>query len=76
LICDISEILGRSDVDWKYVLNEADDLGLKRMLAVGVLLAEDPLEVPVPEELVHGLKFHRTARALAAQVRRRPFRGT
>jgi Uncharacterised nucleotidyltransferase len=70
LICDIAEILRRSDVDWKYVLSEADDLGLKRMLAVAVLLAEDQLEVPVPAELVHGLKFDRTARALAAQVRR------
>lgn len=70
LICDIAEILGRADLDWKYVLREADDLGLKRMLAVGTLLAEDPLEVVVPAELAHGLKIDRMARELAGQVHR------
>lgn len=73
LICDIAEILGHADLDWGYVLREADDLGLKRILAVGVLLAEDPLEVVVPAELAQGLKIDRTARALAAQVRRSLF---
>jgi hypothetical protein len=70
LICDIAEILGQPDLDWQYVLREADDLGLRRMLAVGALLAEDPLEVVVPAELAQGLKIDRTARALAAEVRR------
>jgi hypothetical protein len=70
LICDIAEILGRSDVDWKYVLREAHDLGLQRMLAVGTLLAEELLDAAVPPELAQGLQFDRAARALAAQVRR------
>jgi Uncharacterised nucleotidyltransferase len=70
LICDIAEILGHADLDWRYVLREADDLGLKRMLAVGALLAEDPLGVVVPAGLTQGLKIDRTARALAAQVHR------
>ena len=72
-ICDIAEILGRGDLDWRYVLREAGDLGLKRMLAVGALLAEDPLEVVVPTEFLQGLKIDRTARSLAAQVRRSLF---
>jgi Uncharacterised nucleotidyltransferase len=70
LIGDIAEILGHTDLDWTYVVREADDLGLRRILAVGALLAEDPLEVVVPAELVQGLKIDRMARALAAQVRR------
>jgi hypothetical protein len=70
LICDIAEILGQPGLDWGYVLAEADDLGLKRMLAVGVLLAEDPLGVAVPAELAEGLKIDRTARALTEEVRR------
>jgi hypothetical protein len=69
LICDIAEILGHNNIDWSYVVREADDLGLKRMLSVGVLLAEDPLESVVPTELARGLQIDRTARALAAQVR-------
>src|SRR5208283_3141387 len=54
LICDIAEILGHCDLDWRYVLREADDQGLKRMLAVGALLAEDSLEVVIPAELARG----------------------
>jgi hypothetical protein len=73
LICDIAEILGQPDLDWRYVLREAHDLGLKRMLAVGILLAEDPLEVVIPAELAQGLKIDRTARVLAAQIRRSLF---
>jgi putative nucleotidyltransferase-like protein len=73
LICDIAEILGQTGLDWQYVLREADDLGLKRMLAVGVLLAEDPLGVEAPRALAQGLKIDRVARALAGEVRRSLF---
>lgn len=73
LVCDIAEILGRGDVDWRYVLREANDLGLKRMLAVGTLLAEDLFEVVIPPGLAQGLQIDRTARVLAAQVRRSLF---
>jgi putative nucleotidyltransferase-like protein len=73
LICDFAEIVGQPGLDWQYVLREADDLGLKRMLAVGILLAEDPLEAVAPAELVQALKTDRAAQALAAQVRRSLF---
>src|SRR5208283_4977577 len=73
LICDIAEILAHCDLDWRYVLREADDQGLKRMLAVGALLAEDSLEVVIPAELARGLEIDRTTRALAAQVGRSLF---
>jgi hypothetical protein len=69
LICDIAEILRSPDLDWKYVLREAEDLGLRRMLAVGILLAEDPLGVVAPARLTQGLKIGRTARVLAAECR-------
>jgi Uncharacterised nucleotidyltransferase len=70
LICDIAEILGQTDLDWQYVLAEAGDLGLRRMLAVGALLADDLLGVTAPIELARGLKIDRTTRALAAEVHR------
>jgi Uncharacterised nucleotidyltransferase len=69
LICDIAEILLSSDLDWDYVASEAEDLGLRRILAVGVLLAEDPLGVRSPARLTERLKIDRTARALAAECR-------
>jgi hypothetical protein len=69
LICDIAEILGLADLDWEYVMREAEDLGLKRMLAVGVLLAEDPLGVRAPARLIDRLGIDRTARSLAEDCR-------
>jgi hypothetical protein len=73
LICDIGEILGRSDIDWDYVLGEAADLGINRMLAVGAVLAEDLLGVRIPAALARGLRIDRTARTLADDVRRNLF---
>jgi hypothetical protein len=69
LVCDIAEILRRGDVDWEYVLSEAADLGIKRMLAVGAILAEHLLGVKIPSPLAEGLRIDRTSRALADEVR-------
>jgi hypothetical protein len=69
LICDIAEILGSHGLDWEYVAREAEDLGLRRMLAVGIALAEDPLQVAAPLELTRVLRIDRSARALAAECR-------
>jgi len=69
LICDIAEILAIPDLDWEYVLRESKDLGLKRALAVSVLLAEDLLATEIPPRLAEGLQVDRAARALAARAR-------
>lgn len=69
LICDIAETLGSRDVDWKYVVREAENLGLRRMLAVGILLAENPLGAECPAGLARLLKIDRAARSLAAECR-------
>ena len=74
LICDVAEILGHADLDWQYVLTQADDLGLRRMIAVGAQLAEDVLDVATPIELARGLKVDQTTRALTADVHRSLFK--
>jgi hypothetical protein len=73
LICDIAEILAVSDLDWEYVLREADELGLKRVLGTGLLLAQGLLGAAVPPKLWQDLKIDRKAKALAAQARTRLF---
>jgi hypothetical protein len=73
LICDIAEILAISDLDWHYVLHEADDLGLKRALGTSLLLAHGLLGAAVPPKLAQDLKIDRTAKALAAQACARIF---
>jgi len=68
LLCDIAEILAIPDLDWDYVLQEADDLGLKRVLGTGILLAQDLLAADVPPKLARDLKIDRAAKALAARA--------
>jgi len=72
-ICDIAEILAAPDLDWHYVLYEADDLGLKRALGTGLLLAQGLLGAALPPKLALDLKIDRTAKALAAQACTRLF---
>jgi hypothetical protein len=73
LICDIAEILAVPDLEWEYVLREAKDLGLRRVLSTGLHLAQGLLGATVPPELAQELKIDRTAKALAVQARTRLF---
>jgi hypothetical protein len=67
-ICDIAEILAVPDLDWNHVLQEADDLGLKRVLGTGFLLAQGLLGAALPTKLAQNLKIDRTAKLLTAHA--------
>ena len=67
-LCDIAEILATPDLDWHHVLQEAGDLGLKRALGTGLLLAQGLLGAALPTKLAQNLKIDRTAKLLAAQA--------
>ena len=68
LICDIAEILAVPDLDWHYVVREAHDLGLKRALGTGFLLAQGLLGASLPPKLAQDMKIDGSAKALAAQA--------
>jgi hypothetical protein len=72
-ICDIAEILAVPDLDWHFVLQEAHDLGLKRVLNTGLLLSQSLLGTPLPQRLAQDLKIDHAAKALAAQACTRLF---
>jgi Uncharacterised nucleotidyltransferase len=49
-ICDVAELLrSHQGLDWEAVLQEARRVGARRMLTLGVKLAHDLLDAPVPE---------------------------
>jgi hypothetical protein len=73
LICDIAEILAVPDLEWEYVVREAKELGLKRVLSTGLLLAQGLLGAVVPSKLARELKIDRQAKGLAAQAHTRLF---
>jgi Uncharacterised nucleotidyltransferase len=51
-ICDVAELIRtHRDMDWRRVVERAGRLGSQRMLFVGLLLARDLLEMPLPDEV-------------------------
>lgn len=51
-ICDVAELLRKSpDVDWDYLLAQARNLSAERILFLGLRLAHDLLDAPVPPHL-------------------------
>jgi hypothetical protein len=69
-ICDVAELLRRHpDLAWPRVLQQADRLGGKRALGLGLYLAHDLLGTSLPPEVWQGVQADRRVPALAAQVR-------
>ena len=74
-VCDIAELVQvRPGINWEVALGEARRLGCERMLLLGLHLANDLLEAPLPEEVLRRLRANRAVQALAAQVCKRLFR--
>jgi hypothetical protein len=74
-ICDIAELIRiRNAMDWRTVMNQARALKSERMLLLGLYLANDLLEAPLPEEIKARVYSDPAVRSLAAQVRERIFR--
>ncbi len=68
-VCDIAEILRVCpDMPWVKIMAQAKRLGCARVLRLGLLLARDLLDAPVPDQALRGTPL--AVRALAGQVRR------
>jgi hypothetical protein len=71
-VCDVAELLRTGHaLDWPAVHAEARGLHCERLLLLGLLLAHDVLQAPVPQRLLRRARAAATVRALAAAVIRR-----
>jgi hypothetical protein len=74
-ICDVAELIrSRNEIDWKRVMDQARALKSERMLFLGLYLASDLLEAPLPEEIRARVHSDLEVQSLAAQVRAGLFR--
>lgn len=56
-ICDISELIrSHPDLDWQAAIKEAEQLGCRRILFLGLLLAHDLLDALLPEEVLRMMR--------------------
>jgi hypothetical protein len=75
-ICDIAQALHAGIVeDWSRLLDRASAIGVERMVLLGVLLAHELLDAPMPVEAERRLARHPAARELAREVRERLMQG-
>jgi hypothetical protein len=68
-IVDISELLqGSESLDWRLPMDQSRRLGVSRMTHLGLVLAIDLLDLPVPDDVLCEIRADRTAQHLARQL--------
>jgi Uncharacterised nucleotidyltransferase len=73
-IADVAALLRNGDdLNWAEILAHADDAGVRRMLLIGIALAENMLGARLPAEAAHALAEDKVARRLAATAAARLF---
>jgi Uncharacterised nucleotidyltransferase len=73
-ICDIAELVRvAGDVDWELLVKRASALNCKRMLLLGLTLANDLLDAVLPEEVLREAQTDAEVKALAAEVHKSLF---
>ncbi len=76
LICDVAELIQSYDGwDWQGLLGRARDLGMLRMVLLGLALAGEWLSAPVPVDVMAVAAGDRPVSALRARLRQTLFAG-
>ena len=70
-ISDVAELVRRPDLDWSQIQERARQLGGRRTLHIGLALAEELLEAPLPEDVRRRIRTDRVAGRLATTIRDR-----
>ena len=74
-IADVAQLVrSQTAMNWELVVGEARRLACERLLDLGLSLAHDLLDAPLPNEIRQKIQNSATVRALGAQVRRKLFR--
>lgn len=75
-VCDIAELVGaRPQLDWRQLTERAGKLRAGRMLDLGLRLALDLLDAPLPEEVKSRVSADPVAARLSSEVTARLFDG-
>ena len=75
-ICDIAELLARHSFDWPALLKRASQADIERMFLLGLYLAEQLLDAPLPAEVKKRCESDSRLASLAENVVEHLFNGT
>lgn len=74
-ICDVAELIrSHPNLDWGWVFRQAESVGCERMLSVGLLLANELLDAPIPDEVRRKAEINPRNKSLVSQVQTWLFR--
>jgi len=75
-ICDIAELLGSNPrLDWSYCLELAKQTGATRMLLLGLALAHELLQAPLPDRVCTRIRSDDAVQALIEHTQQQLFDG-
>lgn len=70
-LCGVSELTRNEKIAWPEAIGRATELRVEKMLFLGLLLAHDLLEAPVPAQLLETARSRREVIQLARNVQQR-----
>ena len=73
-ICDVAEVIrAYPNMDWNEILQQAKDLGFRRLIFVAIILAKNLLKAPVPELVWQQALSDTAATNIATQISQQIF---
>jgi hypothetical protein len=72
-ICDVGKLVEAQRIEWDVVIEAAEKNGCLRMLALGLLLAKDFLQIDLPERIRLLIKGDKEIASLAEELKKRIF---
>ncbi len=75
-VCDVAELIKRHTLNWSKLLERAATADSERMFLLGLHLAHELLDAPLPDELKQRCHADEQLKALAANVVEHLFNGT
>ena len=76
-VCDVAEFIRKNDgLEWDRVISLSSTSGSLRMLFLGLLLAKDLLDAPIPEEVMENVDADPMVGRLATKTEERIFKGS
>lgn len=75
-VCDVAELVKvHNELDWDFIMTLGEKIGCRRMLYLGLFLAQDILGTTLPDEVLQDVRSDQTVRRLAGQVKQWFFPG-
>jgi hypothetical protein len=72
-VSDLAGIISRHQIDWDQVVTDADEMGLMRILHLGLLLAHDLLGAELPKKMLREAESDNAAKKMALHLSEKLF---